>query len=428
VRRSHHDHRLAVVAETVPDAVQALRAYTRDEAHPYVFAGYALPGLPVRTVFLFSGQGGHWPGTGRALIASEPVFRDAIEECDSVLQSLCGWSLVDEFQRAEPRFEQAVISQPAHFSLQVALTALLRHWGVRPDAVVGASLGEVAAAYVAGALSLEDAMRVVVERSRILQEIAGRGAMVAVELPAAEIEPLLEHYRDSISIAAINSPTSTLVSGEAEAIDSLLSQLETRGIFFRRLALDYPSHSPLVAPYLDSLKTALAGLQPLAAHLQIVSTVSGADALESEFDASYWVRNLREPVRLASAIGTLAEQGYDLFIELGPHPVQSRPAHECFQALGRRATILPTLRRDEPERQTLLGTLGALYVHGLAPDWGRVHSRGGRVVPLPSYAWHHERYWVAKPKARRQFPVEKMPPPEAPLPVSTVTYCLPPNE
>ncbi|MDC0707025.1 SDR family NAD(P)-dependent oxidoreductase [Stigmatella sp. ncwal1] len=404
-RRSHHEHRLAVVARSRSEAAEALDAFLRGLAHPDAQSGYALPGAVPRVVFLFTGQGGQWPGTGRALLEEEPVFRSALQAADEVLKGLAGWSIIEELQRETPRFDQAAISQPAHFALQSALLALLRSWGIEPDAVAGSSIGEVAAAYAAGILTLEDAMRITVARSRILHAVAGKGAMALVELSEEEATTEVAGYAQRLSVAAINSQNSTLLSGEASAMDELLGTLTARGVSCRRIGLDYASHSPAVEPYIDELKQALQGLHPQPAALPIFSTVTGRLAEEGDFNSDYWARNLRQPVRLAPVLTTLAREDYTLFVELGPNAVMARPVQQCFQSVGKSATVLSTLRRGESERHTLRSLLGGLFVAGVAPAWNRLFPEGGSLVPLPSYSWQKERYWIASPaSARLQLP------------------------
>ncbi|NMO19735.1 SDR family NAD(P)-dependent oxidoreductase [Pyxidicoccus fallax] len=400
-RRSLHEHRLAVVARSRSGAAEALEAFLRGLSHPDVQSGYARPGAAPRVVFLFTGQGGQWPGTGRALLAEEPVFREALRAADEVLKRLAGWSVIEELQRENPRFDQADISQPAHFALQSALVALLRSWGIEPDAVLGSSIGEVAAAHAAGVLSLEEAMRITVARSRILHAIAGKGAMSAVELSEEEAAAAIASHGDRLSVAAINSQRSTLLSGEAGAMDEVLGALTARGVSCRRLGLDYASHSPAVEPYLEELRRTLSDLRPQAATVPIFSSVSGRRAEKGDFDGAYWARNLRQPVRLAPALSALADEGYSLFVEIGPNAVLARPVQQCFQQAGKSATVLSTLRRGESERHTLRTLLGGLFTAGVSPEWSRLFPEGGELVPLPPYPWQKERYWVASPAQNR---------------------------
>ncbi|MFY1828321.1 SDR family NAD(P)-dependent oxidoreductase [Myxococcus fulvus] len=401
-RRSHHEHRLAVVARSRSSAAEAMDAFLRGLSHPDVASGYALPGAAPRVVFLFTGQGGQWSGAGRALLEEEPVFREALRSVDAVLMKLAGWSVIEELQREQPRFELAHISQPAHFALQAALVALLRSWGLEPDAVLGSSIGEVAAAHAAGVLSVEDAMRITLERSRILAAIAGTGAMSAVELSEAEATEAIAGHGTRLSVAALNSPTSVLLSGDAGAMEEVLGALTARGVSCRRLGLDYASHSHAVEPHLEALRQALEGLAPRPQTLPIFSSVTGLRAEGRDFDRDYWARNLRQPVRFAPAISALASEGHSLFVEVGPNAVLSRPVQQCFQQTGRSATVVSALRRGEAERHTLRALLGGLFVAGVSPAWEQLFPEGGALVALPSYPWRKERYWVARPASTQE--------------------------
>ncbi|WP_186002078.1 type I polyketide synthase [Corallococcus sp. Z5C101001] len=411
-RRSHHEHRLAVVARSRSSAAEAMDAFLRGLTHPDACSGYSLPGVAPRVVFLFTGQGGQWSGAGRALLEEEPVFREALRSVDAVLMKLAGWSVIEELQREQPRFELAHISQPSHFALQAALVALLRSWGIEPDAVLGSSIGEVAAAHTAGVLSVEDAMRITLERSRILAAIAGGGAMSAVELSEDEANEAIASHGPRLSVAALNSPTSVLLSGDAGAMEEVLGALTARGVSCRRLGLDYASHSHAVEPHLEALRQSLGGLRPRPETIPIFSSVSGRRAAGGDFDRDYWARNLRQPVRFAPAIAELANDGHSLFVEIGPNAVLSRPVQQCFQQAGKSVTVVSALRRGESERHTLRALLGGLFVAGVSPAWGQLFPEGGELVPLPPYPWAKERYWVAHPA-----PASRPPSPQAELPL-----------
>ena len=394
LHRDHHDHRLAVAARSRRDAVGALEAFQRGLAHPDLQSGAARSGPAPRVAFLYAGQGGSWPGTGRALLDEEPVFLEAVRAADVVYQRLVGWSLIEEWRRDTPRFDRAMYSQPAHVALQMGLTALLRSWGIVPDAIVGSSIGEAASAYAAGVLSLEEAMRVT-QASGALHTDIGEGAMSVVELSEEEALAVIAPYGGRLSIAAVNSPMSTLLSGEAGAMDALIRELTARGISARQMGLKYASHSPAVEPRQPAMRRALETLRLNPPTVPLYTTVTGERARPGDFTAEHWVRNYRQPVRFAPVIASLAEQGFTLFIELGPNAVLARPVQQCFQKLGKSATVLSVLRRGEPERHTLRTLLGGFYAAGGTPTWAGLFPEGGERVPLPSYPWQKERYWVA---------------------------------
>ena len=400
LRRSHHEHRLAIVGRSRQEIIASLEAFSRGKPHHGVSSGYAAPGAPRRLVFVFSGQGSQWIGMGRELLEKEEVFRASMGQCDALLRAQGGWSLLEELNRdtASSRLDDTEIAQPALFALQIALAALWRSWGVSPDAVVGHSVGEVAAAHVAGILSLEDAVRVVFHRGRVMQQTAGQGAMAAVELPEEEVQQALVGYGNRLAIAAMNSPSSVVVSGEQGALDELLAALAQRDVLCRRLPVRHAFHSPQMDPLRGELAQSLQGLTPKAAEIPVASTVTGRRGDGVDWDAAYWARNVRAPVRFAGAIEGLIEQGHEVFLEIGPHPVLVRPIEQLLQSHARArsggAAVLGSLRRDQPEQTLLLESLGALFTLGLPVAWQRLYPAGGRCVPLPAYPWQRERFWI----------------------------------
>jgi len=398
VRRTHHDQRLAIVFHDWDELVDRLSTFLQDEVTTGVAAGRKHLNRRPRLAFVFSGQGPQWWAMGRALLEQEPVFRAALERIDGLLQSETDaeWSLLAELtaDEANSRLDQTEIAQPALFALQVALTELWQSWGVTPAAVVGHSMGEVAAAHVAGSLRLADAVRVIYQRGRLMQRATGLGKMATMDMAPADVEAWLDGYGDRLAVAAINGPTSTVVAGEAAAVDELVHALEEEQIFVRLLPVNYAFHSPQMDPFLSELEAALQHIQPQAATLPLFSTVTGQALNGAPLDAAYWRRNMREPVRFAAAIDALVDKGYTCFVEVGPHPVLAGAIAQCLHQRDKAGTILPSLRRQEPERATLLSTLGTLYTLGYPVDWRRLHPDGGRCVPLPAYPWQRERYWL----------------------------------
>ena len=387
-RRSHHRHRLAVVARDSGELRTGLEAFLRGEPHPNLFVGQEEDARG--PVFVLAGQGPQRPGMGLDLAAREPVFRGVLEKCDRLVSGLAGWSLLAELEAPEERSRllETEVAQPALLALQVGLAALWRHWGVEPGAVVGHSAGEVAAAHLAGVLSLEEAVRLAVERGRMLQRAAAGGRMAQVELSLAEAREELAGLEGRLVVAAVNAPGSVVVSGEPAAVEELLARLLERQIFGRLLAPPYAFHSPRIEPFLDAFEAALDGLAPRAAAVPLVSTLTGAAARGEEWGAVYWRRQARQPVLFADAVAALIGQGHRRFLEIGPHPVLSAAIS------GAGGTVLASLRRDEPAPETLLRSLAALYVQGQPVDWRRFHGRGGRPVPLPAYPWQRERCWL----------------------------------
>jgi acyl transferase domain-containing protein/pimeloyl-ACP methyl ester carboxylesterase len=411
VRRSHHAHRLSLAFETREQLLQSLAEF-RSEGEPAGLltrfsVGQKKPSRRSRLVFVCSGQGPQWWGMGRQLLVQEPVFRASLEACDAHLQNLAGWSLLAQFQvpEAQSRLDETAVAQPALFALQVALASLWRSWGIEPDAIVGHSVGEVAAVHIAGGLSLEDALQVVWQRGRLMQKATGQGKMAAVELTVAAAEQLLIPYQGRLAIAAINSPTSLVLSGETAALQEVLQALAAQQVFCKLLPVNYAFHSPQMAPYQAELAQALAGIQPQTPTVPIFSTVTGQQQVEQMFDPDYWARNIREPVRLATVLEHLVAHKHNLFVELSPHPVLAGYIAEALRQGSVEGVALPSLRRHENEKLTLLSSLGKLYTQGHPVDWQRLYAAGGTCVPLPTYPWQRKRYWLNEAQFPKTQPV-----------------------
>jgi acyl transferase domain-containing protein/NADPH:quinone reductase-like Zn-dependent oxidoreductase len=381
LRRSLHPHRLAVVGASRAELHERLlEAESADHLVAEPSTG--------RLAFVFSGQGTQWPGMGRELAGRESVFRRALEECDALVRAEAGWSLLEILADPSPtRLERTELAQPAIFAIQVALAALLRSWGVEPDAVAGHSVGEVAAAHVAGALDLPGAVRVVVHRARLMEAAAGLGRMVSVDLSATEAAHAIAGETTWLSIAALNAPRTTVVAGASDVLQRIVRELEGRGVACRWLGVDYAFHSPQMDTFGEPLARKLEGLVPRVARLPLVSTVTGAPARPPDFGAGYWARNIREPVRFMDTVRALAGLGATTFLEIGPHPVLG-PA--VVQSVGGEAVPLASLRRGQPEQAAMLRVLGHLWERGRAVDWAAVHGAGGRCVRLPLTPWQRE--------------------------------------
>ncbi|WP_434042178.1 MULTISPECIES: type I polyketide synthase [Sorangium] len=396
VRRGHHEHRLAAVARSREELCALLDAAAGGAERQGLARGQASAEQRPKVVFVFPGQGSQWPGMGRDLLASEPVFRAAIEACDAAIRRETGWSLLDELGADEgrSRLGQIDVVQPALFAMEVALAALWRSWGVEPDAVVGHSMGEAAAAHVAGALSLDDAARVICRRSRLLRRLSGRGAMAVVELPLEEAEAAIAGHRDRLSVAASNSPRSTVVAGAPEALEEVLAALSGQGVFCRQIKVDVASHSPQVDPLRGELLEALRELAPGPPRVAMRSTVTGGWCDDEALDAGYWARNLREPVLFCQAVEELLEGGHAIFVEMSPHPVLLPAVEEALRHGDNGGAAVPSLRRDQGARRVLLESLATLYARGYPVAWARLFPARGRCVPLPTYPFERERHWI----------------------------------
>ncbi len=397
-RRSHLDHRLAVVARDLPELEEALVAFEAgDELRDLARGQRPFDGAsPI--AFVFSGQGGQWPAMGQELYATEPVFREALEAAARALAPHVDGDPLAELL-APPdrsRLEEIDVVQPLLFALQVALAALWRSWGVEPAAVIGHSLGEVAAVVVAGALSLEDGAQIICHRSQLMRMTSGGGAMLAVEMEVLALTALLQALGGQVEIAVINGPDSVAVSGEVEAVETLRLALEEKGIFCRRVKVDVAAHGPLMEPLTEPLGLLLAGLTPKTGDLRIFSTVLGDEVDGKDLDGSYWQRNLRRPVRFAEAVEKALENGVQTFVELGPHPLLVRAVGRMGERAQKNLLAIGSLRREEGERRQMLRGLGALYCRGVEPRWPAVAPTTGRTVSLPTYPWQRQRYWLER--------------------------------
>ncbi|MFB9904225.1 SDR family NAD(P)-dependent oxidoreductase [Allokutzneria oryzae] len=376
-RRDHHPYRLAVSGH---DATQLAGAVLAAQS-----PSGAVDETP-RVAFVFPGQGSQWPGMGRDLLDTEPVFRDALRYCAEAISDHAGWSLLDVLADDTPdALSDLDVVQPALWAMQVSLAALWRSWGVEPDVVIGHSMGEVAAAYVAGALDLSDAAKVICLRSRLARQVSGTGAMAVVGLPSAEMAQLVD---GDLSIAAHNSPSTTVISGPTDRVRAAVDGLTDRGLFAHLVRVDFASHSPSMDPIREQLLKALADIQPRTAQVRFHSTVRGGDLDGTELDARYWADNLRQPVLFADAIAA-ETQRCGVFLEISPHPVLTDAITDCgaTRALG-------SLMRGEPGQAALHARLAELYTDGVTIDWHGVY--GGRAPhhDLPCYPWQHQRYWL----------------------------------
>ena len=395
VRRAHLDHRLAITAETSADVVEQIQAYLDGGRSERVSTGRWVPGTEPKPVFVFSGMGPQWWAMGQQLLREEPVFRETAAKCDELFTSVAGWSILAEMSADESRsrMREPQIAQPANFVLQAALSALWQSWGIEPAAIVGHSVGEVAAAYVSGALELADAIRVIYHRSRLQQTTAGAGGMLAVSLPAEAVRVWLAGRETRISIAALNGPRSVTLAGDPEALRGLAAELNEQNVFNRVLQVDVAYHSHQMEKLESALTESLHGLRPRRPTVPLFSTVTGRLVQEECHDGGYWYRNIRWPVLFAEAVGHLIENGHLLFIEVGAHPVLSAAINECVMQRGIAGRVLSSLRRDEPESLSLRKLLGSLYTCGTSVDWRRVCPEPARYVRLPTYPWQRERYW-----------------------------------
>ncbi|MGI5372878.1 SDR family NAD(P)-dependent oxidoreductase [Streptomyces sp. CA-251387] len=388
--RTHFDHRAVVRAGDRAELLTALHALTEDRPDTDLTVGPQQVAPTGKLAFVFPGQGAQWPGMARDLLGRDPVFTDELDRCDAALRPFTDWSVTSVLRgdAGAPPLDRVDVVQPVLFAVMVSLAAVWRARGVRPDAVVGHSQGEVAAACVAGALSLNDAAAVVALRSQALTELSGSGTMAVVALPHTEVEARLADHDGEITVAALNSGRSTVVAGAVDAVEALLADLDRHQIFARRLDVDYASHSDRVEPVRTTILDEVDGVTTCPTSVAWYSTVTGEPVTE-ELEAGYWYTNLREPVRFAPTVERMVADGYRCFVELSPHPsllTALRTIDEDLIAVG-------SLRRDEDGPACLDRAAAELHVHGRQIDWRRLIPHTAP-ADLPTYAWDAQRHWI----------------------------------
>jgi acyl transferase domain-containing protein len=392
--RSLFEHRQVVLGTGRDDLLAALSAVAAGDENGVAGAVSAVARPVGRTVFVFPGQGSQWAGMGRELWKSSPVFAERMRECADALAPYVDWSLLDVLGDAEA-LKRVDVVQPALWAVMVSLAELWRSYGVEPEAVVGHSQGEIAAACVAGALSVEDAAKVVALRSKAILALSGRGGMVSVALPAQEVT---ERLTDGLSIATVNGPSSVVVSGDVAELDALLAACKEEDVRARKVPVDYASHSAHVEAIHEELGRVLAGLEPRPAKVPFFSTVT-ADWLDTTtLDAEYWYTNLRRTVRFEEAVRALAGQGFRCFVEASAHPVLTIGVEQTLDSEGAEAVVTGTLRRDEGGLARFHRSAAEAFTAGVAVSWEAAFpGTGGRFVDLPTYAFQRQRYWMDTP-------------------------------
>ncbi|MEU1287771.1 SDR family NAD(P)-dependent oxidoreductase [Kitasatospora sp. NPDC005856] len=417
--RSVFEHRAVVVGTDRAELLAGLTALAEDRPARNAVAATAAA-VRGRTVLVFPGQGSQWAAMGRELLADSEVFAERIAACEEALAEFVDWSLtaVLRGEPGAPSLERVDVVQPALWAVMVSLAAVWRAHGVTPDAVVGHSQGEIAAAHVAGVLSLRDAAKIVALRSQALTRLAGTGAMVSVPLPVAEVAERIAPWRDRVAVAAVNGPSATVLAGDGDVLDRLLATYQAEDVRARRIDVDYASHSPGVEAVRDELLAALADITPLpATDVAFYSTVTaGPVADTTALDADYWYRNLRGTVWFEQTVRALLADGHRLFVESSPHPVLAvgvQEAAESWTTPQDPAAVVGTLRREDGGRTRLLSSLAQAQVAGAAVDWTPFFG-ATRPVALPTYAFQRTPYWL--PGTTAAAPAAPAPAAEAPEP------------
>jgi acyl transferase domain-containing protein/NADPH:quinone reductase-like Zn-dependent oxidoreductase len=434
--RTHLTERLAVVADTPEAARAGLAAWRAGEEPPTVLRGTATSGVAPEIAFLFTGQGAQYVGMACGLWEQEPVFREALQRCDELLRphldglslgagstpgaagrSLLGLLYPEPGAEAEAErlLAQTAFTQPALFAVEFALARLWMSWGIRPTLVAGHSVGEYVAACVAGVFSLEDAIRLIAARGRLMQALPGGGAMAAVFADEPTVAAAVAPHAGRVSIAAVNAPRNVVVSGDADALREILAELARRGIQAKPLRVSHAFHSPLMEPMLDAFGAVAASVAYSAPRIGLVSNVTGRIAGPEITTADYWRRHVRAPVRFADTVRTLHDEGCTAWLEIGPSPTLLGLAQQCLATEGTedgsgaiphsairnpQSTYLASVRRDRDDARQMLESLAALHVQGAEVDWAAVAvaGEGRRRVQLPTYPFQRKRYWLAFPE------------------------------
>ncbi|MEV5606660.1 SDR family NAD(P)-dependent oxidoreductase [Streptomyces sp. NPDC052299] len=393
--RERFDYRAVVLGRGRDELLAGLGALAGSDAAGSVVTGEAVTG---RTVFVFPGQGSQWIGMAAGLFEASPAFRARLEECARALSAYTDWDLLAVLLEGDPDglLERVDVIQPALWAVMVSLAEVWRSYGVVPDAVVGHSQGEIAAAVVSGALSLEDGALVVALRSRAIKALAGRGGMLSVALPADAVRSYLTRWPDDLSVATVNGPSSTVVSGTDSALDELVAVLDVEGVRSRRIAVDYASHSPHVESIQEELARLLAPVVPRVPEIPFYSTVTNEVVDSAALDAEYWYRNLRQTVEFEKTTWKLLADGFTTFIESSAHPVLTIGLQETFEAAGAVAALaVPSLRRDEGGLERFLLSLGQAWTHGVPVDWTPQLPEVTHPVDLPTYPFQRQHYWLS---------------------------------
>lgn len=384
VVQEHYPVRAALVADSKIEMIEHLQSFLKGKTD-HVTVNTASSGQNVKPVFVFTGMGSQWWAMGQELFEKETAYREFVVKCDTVFRSISGWSILAEMlkNKDESRIRETQIAQPANFVLQAGLSALWNSWGVKPTAIAGHSVGEVTAAYVSGALSLEDALCVIYHRSRVQKKAAGHGKMLALGLPEKDCIAILNQYpREKVLIAAVNSPCSVTLSGDAKTLEEISQVMRTKGVFHRFLRVEMAYHSIIMESVQDELFECLKNIQPKKPVIPVYSTVTGRVVNGVSHCPQYWCDNIRKPVLFARVMKNLIQQGLKVFLEIGPHPVLSKTIKENLLAHQTQGSVIFSLHRKHSERQTMYKALGHLYTLGLEIPWEQFYHETGKEVMI----------------------------------------------
>ncbi|QBD78788.1 acyltransferase domain-containing protein [Ktedonosporobacter rubrisoli] len=395
--RTHFAHRLAITAADAAQLQEQLTAYAQGQSSANSQYGHIHVQGRRKIAFLFTGQGSQYVGMGRELYETQPTFRKALDRCAEILQAYLSRPLLSVLYPAPNTtspLDETEYTQPALFALEYALAELWRSWGIEPDIVMGHSVGEYVAACVAGMFSLEDGLKLITMRARLMQAQPQVGEMVVIFAEQLQLQSELEPFQDKISIAAINGPKNTVISGEREAVKALVQRLQAKGLTTHPMTVSHAFHSPLMEPLLDTFERVADQIDYAPVRIPLVCNLTGQILSVGEtLNASYWRQHTRQPVKFAAGMQALAEKGFDLFLELGPTPVLSGMGKRCLPEDTR--TWTHSLRRGQNDWQALLNSVATLYIQGIELDWSGLDSDYSRQrLPLPTYPFEREHCWI----------------------------------
>ena len=400
--RTHFSHRAAIVAASAPELMEKLRLLHSGEPAESVFCSSVLDDEPAKVAFLFTGQGSQYYAMGRELYDSQPLFREILVKCDEILSQNAGWSLLDKLYSStdQTQIDQPVYSQPLLFSIEYALARLWHSWGIQPAVVMGHGVGEYAAAAIAGVFSLEDGLKLVTARSKLIQELPPNGAMIAIRGKLEKVTEIIAPYASGIFIAAINGPQSIVVSGAHDDLLKVAVACRSERVPFKQLEVSHAFHSPLMSPMLAKFARTTEEAEYSAPHIDAVSSVSSDFTAESLANPEYWVHQVSAPVRFFDGIKQLSKRGCKIILEIGPKPTLVGLGRKC---IGEDFQWLASLRPGRSDWEQMLLSLASMYVAGLTIDWEQVNQGYySDKVPLPTYPFQRERYWFAPHAAQKK--------------------------